>query len=210
MKIHVKYLVAVFVCIVIAGIFSVTREVFGLKNMGAIPSVLSQILLWSAWIGSWMLITNKWKDDIAREDLYDLDIDNEHLEDVKPIEEQIDNNIFPEYLEKLKSKYWLINKTDEDIYEISYLEIENGNKKTGIWARSISESAGDEKKAIALYIKYRSSQLIDERSIQKKELSKELNNNTNNPKYCENCCKTDVYLDIYNKYFCPNCQKYVK
>ena len=26
-----------------------------------------------------MLITNKWKDDIAREDLYDLDIDNEHL-----------------------------------------------------------------------------------------------------------------------------------
>ena len=29
------------------------------------------------------------------------------------------------------------------------------------------------------------------------------------PSYCSKCNKSDAYLDVYNKLFCPNCNSYV-
>jgi hypothetical protein len=48
---------------------------------------------------------------------------------------------------------------EEEFYELAYEEIESGNLKKGLWAKSFSEAEGDENKAKALYIKYRFDQI---------------------------------------------------
>ena len=50
---------------------------------------------------------------------------------------------------------------EERAYEEAWSEIETGNLRTGIWAKSFSEAEGDEKKAKASYIQYRVKQIID-------------------------------------------------
>ena len=50
---------------------------------------------------------------------------------------------------------------EEKFYELAYDEIESGNLKKGLWAKAFSEAEGDEKKAKALYIKYRFDQKKD-------------------------------------------------
>ena len=48
---------------------------------------------------------------------------------------------------------------EEEFYELAYEEIESGNLKKGLWAKSFSEAEGDENKTKALYIKYRFDQI---------------------------------------------------
>ena len=52
---------------------------------------------------------------------------------------------------------------EEKFYELAYDEIESGNLKKGLWAKAFSEAEGDEKKAKALYTKYRFDQIKDSR-----------------------------------------------
>ena len=47
---------------------------------------------------------------------------------------------------------------DDESWKLAYEEL-NGTKDTATWAKSYAESSGDEKKASALYIKYRASAL---------------------------------------------------
>jgi len=50
---------------------------------------------------------------------------------------------------------------EEKFYELAYDEIESGDLKKGLWAKAFSEAEGDDKKAKALYIKYRFDQKKD-------------------------------------------------
>ena len=48
---------------------------------------------------------------------------------------------------------------EEEIYESISKEIDNDEKKKGLWTKAFGESDGDENKAKALYIKYRFDQI---------------------------------------------------
>ena len=51
-------------------------------------------------------------------------------------------------------------KSEEDAYERAGEELEELSMNKGIWAKAFADSNGDEQKQKALYIKYRSEQLI--------------------------------------------------
>ena len=50
---------------------------------------------------------------------------------------------------------------EEEIYESISKEIDNDEKKKGLWTKAFGESDGDENKAKSLYIKYRFDQKKD-------------------------------------------------
>lgn len=51
---------------------------------------------------------------------------------------------------------------EEQLYERVISELLRGEKRAGIWGKAIADSAGQEEKAEALYIKYRVQSLKDE------------------------------------------------
>ena len=55
--------------------------------------------------------------------------------------------------------------TDEDLWAQALSEIENGNKRPGLWAQAFSLSDGDDQKARAKYLQFRADQLIAERNL---------------------------------------------
>jgi len=61
---------------------------------------------------------------------------------------------------------------EEALYEQVAKEIENGIKRSGLWAKAIATSEGNESKAKALYIGYRVQSLIDE-ALLEQEAKKE-------------------------------------
>lgn len=60
----------------------------------------------------------------------------------------------------------LANKSEEDLYAMAFAEIQGENRRQGLWAKALSESMGDDKKAQALYIRIRVEQLISEQDEQ--------------------------------------------
>ena len=63
----------------------------------------------------------------------------------------------------------LLSKTEEDLYEMAYSEVRGDSRRQGLWAKTLSESLGDEQKAEALYLRYRVEQLSREQLAQKQE-----------------------------------------
>jgi len=63
---------------------------------------------------------------------------------------------------------------EEEIYELISQEIDNDEKKKGLWTKAFSEAEGDENKAKALYIKYRFYQIQDGLTVVVKESNKEI------------------------------------
>ncbi|MCF8131364.1 MAG: hypothetical protein K9N10_22875 [Deltaproteobacteria bacterium] len=61
----------------------------------------------------------------------------------------------------------LLNKTEEMIYEQAILELEDDKYSIGLWAKAFSDSTGDQKKAKAFYIRYRSAQLFEKQRVEK-------------------------------------------
>lgn len=57
---------------------------------------------------------------------------------------------------------------DEQIYEIVHNEMSSGEKRAGLWAKAISQSDGNEQKAVSFYIKLRYQSIIDEIAIYNK------------------------------------------
>ncbi|MBN1513417.1 MAG: DUF4190 domain-containing protein [Phycisphaerae bacterium] len=62
----------------------------------------------------------------------------------------------------------MANKTEEDLFAMAMAEVKSNSRRTGLWAKALSESLGDERKAEALYIRYRAAQLTQERDQQKR------------------------------------------
>ena len=56
---------------------------------------------------------------------------------------------------------------EEQLYEQVVVELSNGKKRDGLWAKAISNSSGVEEKAKALYIKYRVQSIKDEIEVSK-------------------------------------------
>ena len=61
---------------------------------------------------------------------------------------------------------------EEKVYELVAAEIESGDRRTGLWARALANSDGDEVKASGLYIKYRAQSLLDEAVLEMDVLEK--------------------------------------
>ena len=55
--------------------------------------------------------------------------------------------------------------TENELFEQAYNEVENDELNTGLWARALSDSDGEEKKAKALYLKLRVQHLKDEQQL---------------------------------------------
>lgn len=51
---------------------------------------------------------------------------------------------------------------EEQLYEQVVIELSEGNKRQGLWAKAIADSEGNEGKAQSLYIKYRVQSIKDE------------------------------------------------
>ena len=101
----------------------------------------------------------------------------------------------------------LINKSDEDLYELAYSEINSDSRRQGLWAKALSRSLGDEQKAKALYIQLRVQQLSQSRYIQ-------LLDNIF-PFECPGCGKpravsgkqiADCYENDWDDFECTNCK----
>jgi hypothetical protein len=61
---------------------------------------------------------------------------------------------------------------EESFYELALSELEDGEVRKGIWAKSLVSSEGDEEKARAIYIKLRVESLFDEMVVLEAELEK--------------------------------------
>ena len=108
-----------------------------------------------------------------------------------------------------KTIYNLVGKEEEDLFELAIIEIKDNKTKQGLWAKCLSETTGDEQKSKSLYITYRVKQLINEQNDQ---ISK-LKNNYHSKKvafstYCNFCKNKNVYIDVHNRPFCPDCKMY--
>jgi hypothetical protein len=68
----------------------------------------------------------------------------------------------------------LLDKSEEDLYEMALTELGSDSKRQGLWAKVLSESLGDESKSAALYIRYRVEQLSKERIAQAQVKCREL------------------------------------
>jgi hypothetical protein len=64
--------------------------------------------------------------------------------------------------EDYKSKRILQRLSEEQLYAIIHEELEQGIKRQGLWAKAIADSSGDERNAMANYIKLRFQSLQDE------------------------------------------------
>ena len=54
----------------------------------------------------------------------------------------------------------LINITEDELYAMAFAEIQNDKQQSGIWAKALAESMGDNQRAKASYIRIRTEQLI--------------------------------------------------
>ncbi|MCX5883133.1 MAG: hypothetical protein NTU74_15430 [Deltaproteobacteria bacterium] len=128
---------------------------------------------------------------------------------------------------------------EERIYAAIATELETGATDKGLWTRLFAECSGDEKQMKVLYIKQRAERLISakriavlkvatekataERLIFAKRIAVEKAATEKAeadliaaekvkvyPAYCPGCQKRDVYRDVYDEMFCPNCKNYVK
>lgn len=82
----------------------------------------------------------------------------------------------------------LLNKTEEDLYQMALLEVRSDSRREGLWARALSEALGDTQKTEALYIRYRANQLGSEKTRQQK-------------------AKTDAERSEVITFTCPKCGK---
>ena len=62
----------------------------------------------------------------------------------------------------------LLDKSEEDLYAMAMAEMRSEARRQGLWARVLSEAMGEEPKAEALYIRYRTDQLVEEQDAQRR------------------------------------------
>lgn len=52
------------------------------------------------------------------------------------------------------------SRREEDAYAIAAKEVESGDAQPGLWAKAFADAGGDQQKQKALYLKYRSAQIV--------------------------------------------------
>ena len=67
--------------------------------------------------------------------------------------------------DKLKRSIAAARLVEEQLYEQVALEMSNGERREGLWAKALADSAGDDQKTTGLYIKYRVRAMIDEAEV---------------------------------------------
>ena len=63
---------------------------------------------------------------------------------------------------KIKKNIIQSRKNEEWLYEKVLAEVESGNIRRGLYAKALSQSDGDEKKAQSIYLKLRVQSIIDD------------------------------------------------
>jgi hypothetical protein len=66
------------------------------------------------------------------------------------------------WLNKIKYDAISSRLLDENIYAQVLSEIENGQRRDGLWAKALANSDGSNEKAKSIYIKYRADSIRDE------------------------------------------------
>lgn len=69
------------------------------------------------------------------------------------------------FFDKFKLQSAAERLQEEQLYEIVLDELDQGVKRTGLWAKALAKSAGDENRAKSLYIEFRVQSLKDEKEI---------------------------------------------
>lgn len=91
------------------------------------------------------------------------------LNQQQPIELNQANQIMPTSADTAATTQAILvtgqHPTDEDLWAQALSEIENGNKRPGLWAQAFSLSDGEDQKARAKYLQLRVDQLIAERNL---------------------------------------------
>ncbi len=77
----------------------------------------------------------------------------------------ISNDIIQNELEsmEIETENYKTTREEESIFDEVADELSNGTRKEGLWLKAIQNTNGDENKALALYIKYRSESIKDEK-----------------------------------------------
>lgn len=70
-----------------------------------------------------------------------------------------------------------MNKLEEKLYEIAANEVANKQMVKGVYAKAYSDSLGDERLSISLYIKYRVNHLLEETMEYEKQQKQKINEN---------------------------------
>ena len=74
--------------------------------------------------------------------------------------------------EVIESENYLVSEEEEGLYEEVATELSNNIRKEGLWLKAIQNTDGDENRALALYIKYRSETIKNQRILQQKKEKK--------------------------------------
>lgn len=119
---------------------------------------------------------------------------------------------------------------DEEYFEIAAKEVATRVMRPGLFAKAFSESDGDEKRALALYIKYRAKELSDEFAQSKRASDKRcreeanrlddmqrklatngitLKPNGEKEFSCPRCKHPIQIIDGYGILKCPACKEFV-
>ena len=67
--------------------------------------------------------------------------------------------------ERYKAKKIIQRLSEEQLYEIIYYEIEQNEKRPGLWMKAIAQSGGDENRAVSIYVLLRLQAIKDELEI---------------------------------------------
>lgn len=69
------------------------------------------------------------------------------------------------FFDKFKAQSVVTRLKEEQIYEAIAKELQQGIKREGLWAKAITRSEGNDRKAKSLYIEFRAQSIIDEIQI---------------------------------------------
>jgi hypothetical protein len=66
---------------------------------------------------------------------------------------------------RLKRNSAAVRLIEEELYGMALAELESGHFRSGLWAKALAYSSGDEQKARGLYLKYRVQSIHDEAEV---------------------------------------------
>ena len=69
----------------------------------------------------------------------------------------------------IETEDYSVSKTEETLYEEVANELSKDIRKEGLWLKAIQNTDGDEKRALSLYIKYRSESIKTQKKLQYEE-----------------------------------------
>jgi len=144
-----KNIVAVIACISVLFLYAVAGALMNWQHAGGL---IGQLFLWLVLMpATWFWVRSLFSDEAEKQN-------NSTSGSNRVISPDHSNNTITG---EAKSP---INETD--LYAKAWSECNEdiAHRNTGLWAKAYSEALGDEKKAVAIYVKLRVDQLAEERA----------------------------------------------